>query len=177
MARMGMPIKRTPSLAFKDLDLFKLYSLVTNKGGHVQVTTDARWRDVYGLMLDLDNDSIPASADRTMRAAYDKYLRPYEDSVSKSGGIDGGNRFPTIIPTSATTLPTDGAVDGMGAAVADARTHVDANGHDDASSYLYELGKTYRCQYKDGKRCELVPYMSSLKSSTIVVPVFCSILL
>lgn len=37
MAASGTPIKRTPSVGWKDLDLFKLFSLVQQEGGFAKV--------------------------------------------------------------------------------------------------------------------------------------------
>lgn len=74
VVQVGTPIKRTPSLAFKDLDLFRLFSLVTKRGGYAAVSEAEEWRDVYGLLLDLDDDDIPPSGDRSLRSAYEKYV-------------------------------------------------------------------------------------------------------
>eukprot|EP00037_Helgoeca_nana_P008449 m.75340 g.75340 ORF g.75340 m.75340 type:complete len:971 (+) comp18947_c0_seq1:169-3081(+) len=141
MAKVGTPIKRTPSLGFKDLDLFRLYTTVASHGGHAAVSAGGEWRDVYGELLDLDDDDIPPAADRSLRSAYDKYLKQYEESlaeISRNGSANG-------MAAGDIALASAG---GAGAAKEPSPRKPELQ---PASPFRFEVGKQARCAHTDGK--------------------------
>ncbi|KAK2554496.1 Protein dead ringer-like protein [Acropora cervicornis] len=87
MQKRGTPVNRVPIMAKQTLDLFKLFRLVVEKGGLVEI--------IKGL-------SLPASvtsAAFTLRTQYMKYLYPYECAKKKlstpaelQAAIDGNRR-------------------------------------------------------------------------------------
>lgn len=96
MQKRGTPVNRVPIMAKQTLDLFKLFMLVVDKGGLVEVINKKIWREIIkGL-------SLPASvtsAAFTLRTQYMKYLYPYECSKKKlstpvelQAAIDGNRR-------------------------------------------------------------------------------------
>ncbi|XP_020631914.1 AT-rich interactive domain-containing protein 3C-like isoform X2 [Orbicella faveolata] len=96
MQKRGTPVNRVPIMAKQTLDLFKLFKLVVEKGGLVEVINKKIWREIIkGL-------SLPASvtsAAFTLRTQYMKYLYPYECSKKKlsspaelQAAIDGNRR-------------------------------------------------------------------------------------
>lgn len=80
MADAGTPIKRTPSVGFKDLNLYKLFTLVFLEGGHKEVSKKEVWKNVYARLTGMSLDRVPPSADKTMRTAYEKYLLAFAES-------------------------------------------------------------------------------------------------
>ena len=75
MHNRGTPINRIPIMAKQVLDLYKLYKLVVEKGGLVEVINKKIWREITkGLNL----PSSITSAAFTLRTQYMKYLYPYE---------------------------------------------------------------------------------------------------
>lgn len=76
MEAKGQPITKIPSLGFRDLNLWKLYTLVTNRGGMDQVTKKQEWKSVY---LDLGLSTMSTSASYNTRTNYKKYTssRPF----------------------------------------------------------------------------------------------------
>ncbi|NWU66708.1 ARI3A protein, partial [Pterocles burchelli] len=71
----GTPVNRIPIMAKQVLDLFMLYTLVTEKGGLVEVINKKLWREITkGLNL----PTSITSAAFTLRTQYMKYLYPYE---------------------------------------------------------------------------------------------------
>ena len=44
------PFRATPSLNFKDLNLFELFSFVSHLGGAAAVTADSHWADVASAL-------------------------------------------------------------------------------------------------------------------------------
>ena len=44
---LGVPVNKQPSLAQRDLDLYKLYQLVRDNGGMEKVTQELKWRSLY----------------------------------------------------------------------------------------------------------------------------------
>lgn len=75
MARRGHPILRPPSLGFQELDLYKLYKAVTQRGGMDEVTAKQEWKLIYNA---LDIPTISTSASYNTRTNYKKYLYLYE---------------------------------------------------------------------------------------------------
>lgn len=114
MQKRGTPVNRVPIMAKQTLDLFKLFRLVVEKGGLVEVINKKIWREIIkGL-------SLPASvtsAAFTLRTQYMKYLYPYECSKKKlstpaelQAAIDGNRRdsrrsFGSFLSQ---TVPSDG---------------------------------------------------------------------
>ena len=75
------PINKAPSIANKDLDLYKLYQLVRQFGGFNKVTSQMKWRTIHSRMgLPPTNSSSSA-----IKAAYKKYLHAFEDFDRKLG--------------------------------------------------------------------------------------------
>ncbi|XP_076125033.1 AT-rich interactive domain-containing protein 3B isoform X1 [Alosa pseudoharengus] len=75
MQKRGTPVNRIPIMAKQVLDLYKLFKLVTEKGGLVEVINKKIWREITkGLNL----PTSITSAAFTLRTQYMKYLYPYE---------------------------------------------------------------------------------------------------
>eukprot|EP00066_Takifugu_rubripes_P004388 XP_003967725.2 PREDICTED: AT-rich interactive domain-containing protein 3B [Takifugu rubripes] len=75
MQKRGTPVNRIPIMAKQVLDLYKLYALVTEKGGLVEVINKKIWREITkGLNL----PTSITSAAFTLRTQYMKYLYPFE---------------------------------------------------------------------------------------------------
>ncbi|NXN29166.1 ARI3A protein, partial [Nycticryphes semicollaris] len=75
MQKRGTPVNRIPIMAKQVLDLYMLYTLVTEKGGLVEVINKKLWREITkGLNL----PTSITSAAFTLRTQYMKYLYPYE---------------------------------------------------------------------------------------------------
>ncbi|XP_068595761.1 AT-rich interactive domain-containing protein 3B-like [Brachionichthys hirsutus] len=96
MQKRGTPVNRIPIMAKQVLDLYKLYKLVTEKGGLVEVINKKIWREITkGLNL----PTSITSAAFTLRTQYMKYLYPFEcekKGLSSPGelqaAIDGNRR-------------------------------------------------------------------------------------
>ncbi|KAK1887466.1 AT-rich interactive domain containing protein 3A [Dissostichus eleginoides] len=75
MQKRGTPVNRIPIMAKQVLDLYRLYALVTEKGGLVEVINKKIWREITkGLHL----PTSITSAAFTLRTQYMKYLYPFE---------------------------------------------------------------------------------------------------
>lgn len=75
MQKRGTPVNRIPIMAKQVLDLYRLYKLVTEKGGLVEVITKKIWREITkGLNL----PTSITSAAFTLRTQYMKYLYSFE---------------------------------------------------------------------------------------------------
>lgn len=96
MQKRGTPVSRIPIMAKQVLDLYRLYKLVVERGGLVEVINKKIWREITkGLNL----PSSITSAAFTLRTQYMKYLYPYEcekEKLSSPGelqaAIDGNRR-------------------------------------------------------------------------------------
>jgi Ras-related protein Rab-1A len=64
----GTPLNRTPILAQKDLDLYRLYHLVQESGGMESVTREMKWRSIY-LQLGIP---LSTNASHALKQAYRK---------------------------------------------------------------------------------------------------------
>ena len=64
----GTPMVRRPTLAQKDLNLFKLYKLVRENGGMDKVTQELKWRSLY-LQMGMPNMT---NASYAIKQAYKK---------------------------------------------------------------------------------------------------------
>ncbi|KAK4475113.1 hypothetical protein MN116_002201 [Schistosoma mekongi] len=82
MDERGTPINKAPSLANKDLDLYKLYKLVHKLGGFHRVSSQLKWGYVYSKM-DLPQNF--SAGPRNLQAAFKKYLHPWDDITKKLG--------------------------------------------------------------------------------------------
>ncbi|XP_011406312.1 PREDICTED: AT-rich interactive domain-containing protein 3A-like [Amphimedon queenslandica] len=78
MAKKGTPITRIPIMAKQPLDMYKLFKLVVERGGLVEVIKKKAWRDIA---KELNLPASITSAAFTMRSQYVKYLYPYECEV------------------------------------------------------------------------------------------------
>uniref|UniRef100_UPI0037E8B36D AT-rich interactive domain-containing protein 3A-like n=1 Tax=Semicossyphus pulcher TaxID=241346 RepID=UPI0037E8B36D len=75
MQKRGTPVNRIPIMAKQVLDLYRLYKLVTEKGGLVEVINKKIWREITkGLNL----PTSITSAAFTLRTQYMKYLYSFE---------------------------------------------------------------------------------------------------
>ncbi|MEQ2266716.1 hypothetical protein XENORESO_016369 [Xenotaenia resolanae] len=75
MQKRGTPVNRIPIMAKQVLDLYRLYKLVTEKGGLVEVINKKLWREITkGLNL----PTSITSAAFTLRTQYMKYLYAFE---------------------------------------------------------------------------------------------------
>ncbi|XP_070764028.1 AT-rich interactive domain-containing protein 3B-like [Enoplosus armatus] len=75
MQKRGTPVNRIPIMAKQVLDLYRLYKLVTEKGGLVEVINRKIWREITkGLNL----PTSITSAAFTLRTQYMKYLYSFE---------------------------------------------------------------------------------------------------
>lgn len=75
MQKRGTPVNRIPIMAKQVLDLYRLYKLVTEKGGLVEVINKKIWREITkGLNL----PTSITSAAFTLRTQYMKYLYGFE---------------------------------------------------------------------------------------------------
>ncbi|XP_035520268.1 AT-rich interactive domain-containing protein 3B-like [Morone saxatilis] len=87
MQKRGTPVNRIPIMAKQILDLYRLYKLVTEKGGLVEVINKKIWREITkGLNL----PTSITSAAFTLRTQYMKYLYPFEcekKSLSSPGEL------------------------------------------------------------------------------------------
>lgn len=96
MQKRGTPVNRIPIMAKQVLDLYKLYKLVVEKGGLVEVINKKIWREITkGLNL----PSSITSAAFTLRTQYMKYLYPFEcereglsNPTELQAAIDGNRR-------------------------------------------------------------------------------------
>ncbi|CAL8102979.1 unnamed protein product [Calicophoron daubneyi] len=82
----GTPINKAPSLANKDLDLYRLYKLVRELGGFHRVTSQMKWGYIYSKLR------LPhhfSAGPRSLQAAFKRYLYPLDD-ISRKLGIDLG---------------------------------------------------------------------------------------
>lgn len=80
MQNKGTPITRVPIMAKQPLDLYKLFKLVVERGGLVEVIKKKAWRNVA---KELNLPASITSAAFTMRSQYVKYLYPYECETAK----------------------------------------------------------------------------------------------
>ncbi|KAG7268919.1 hypothetical protein CRUP_021814 [Coryphaenoides rupestris] len=91
MQKRGTPVNRIPIMAKQVLDLYRLYKLVTEKGGLVEVINKKIWREITkGLNL----PTSITSAAFTLRTQY-VYLYAFEcekKGLKLSGGAAGRHR-------------------------------------------------------------------------------------
>ncbi|XP_054257571.1 AT-rich interactive domain-containing protein 5B-like isoform X3 [Macrosteles quadrilineatus] len=73
------PISRVPTIGFKELNLWKLFSKVRHLGGYDTVTSSRLWKYVYEEM---GGDQSSTSAATCCRRHYERLLLPYERHVA-----------------------------------------------------------------------------------------------
>ncbi|VDN12432.1 unnamed protein product [Dibothriocephalus latus] len=82
MDERGTPINKAPSIANKDLDLYKLFKIVNRLGGFHRVTSQLKWGVIYSEM-DLPHNFT--AGPRNLQTAFKKYLFPLDDLSRKLG--------------------------------------------------------------------------------------------
>nr|CDS27906.1 AT rich interactive domain containing protein [Hymenolepis microstoma] len=82
MDQRRTPINKAPSIANKDLDLYKLFRKVHRLGGFHRVSTQMKWPAVYSEM---DLPPCFSAGPKSLQTAYKKYLLPIEEMERKLG--------------------------------------------------------------------------------------------
>ncbi|XP_055677490.1 trithorax group protein osa isoform X4 [Lutzomyia longipalpis] len=77
------PITACPTISKQPLDLYRLYMLVKERGGFVEVTKSKTWKDIAGML----GIGASSSAAYTLRKHYTKNLLTFECHFDR-GGID-----------------------------------------------------------------------------------------
>ncbi|KAK7880642.1 hypothetical protein WMY93_032720 [Mugilogobius chulae] len=75
MEDRGTPINKPPVLGYKDLNLFKLFRLVTVQGGCGSIESGTVWKQIY---IDLGIPVLNSAAAYNVKTAYKKYLFGFE---------------------------------------------------------------------------------------------------
>lgn len=83
MDERGTPINKGPAMAGRDLNLYRLFRVVSKLGGCNRVTNHNQWKTVY-TRLGLPSPANQSNA-HLLRAAYKKYLQSFEDFYRKLG--------------------------------------------------------------------------------------------
>lgn len=83
MEEKGSPITACPTISKNPLDLFRLYLLVRDRGGFVEVTKNKVWKDIAQTL----GIGASSSAAYTLRKHYTKSLFPWECKFDR-GGVD-----------------------------------------------------------------------------------------
>ena len=83
MEEKGSPISSCPTISKNTLDLFRLYLLVRDRGGFVEVTKSKAWKDIATSL----GIGASSSAAYTLRKHYTKNLFPWECKFDR-GGVD-----------------------------------------------------------------------------------------
>ncbi|XP_077530282.1 uncharacterized protein LOC144142565 isoform X1 [Haemaphysalis longicornis] len=84
MDERGTPINKGPAMAGRDLNLYRLFRVVSKLGGCNRVTNHNQWKAVYARLGLPPSPPTQASAS-LLRAAYKKYLQSFEDFYRKLG--------------------------------------------------------------------------------------------
>ena len=71
---VGISLTHRPSLAQRDLDLYKLYKLVRENGGMDKVSQELKWRSLY-LQLGMP---MLTNSSYMIKQAYKKWAKPWE---------------------------------------------------------------------------------------------------
>ncbi|XP_065351096.1 trithorax group protein osa isoform X2 [Cloeon dipterum] len=83
MEERNTPINACPTISKNTLDLFRLYYMVKERNGFMEVTKAKTWKDI-AILLNVGSSS---SAAYTLRKHYTKHLLPFECHFDR-GGID-----------------------------------------------------------------------------------------
>ncbi|UYV81856.1 ARID1B [Cordylochernes scorpioides] len=86
----GNPISQCPTISKQPLDLYKLYLIVKERGGFIEVTKSKHWKDVAGAL----GIGASSSAAYTLRKQYIKHLLPYECKYEAPTPGDYPPRYP-----------------------------------------------------------------------------------
>ncbi|OTF76005.1 hypothetical protein BLA29_004247, partial [Euroglyphus maynei] len=81
----GKPLNQVPTISKVPVDLYRLYMLVKERGGYLEVTNSKMWKDCAQLC----NIANSSSASYTLRKQYMKHLLAFECKFDR-GGIDVG---------------------------------------------------------------------------------------
>ncbi|XP_072322076.1 uncharacterized protein [Eucyclogobius newberryi] len=76
MEDRGTPINKPPVLGYKDLNLFKLFRLVTHQSGCNAIKSGTVWKQIY---IDLGIPVLNSAAAYNVKTAYKKYLFGFEE--------------------------------------------------------------------------------------------------
>lgn len=77
------PLNKVPQVCSKDLDLHKLFKIVTAKGGYTKVTNQSQWKSVT---MKLGYGNMPSTSTvNLVRQAYKKFLVNFEEFYRKLG--------------------------------------------------------------------------------------------
>ncbi|KPM07258.1 AT-rich interactive domain-containing 3A-like protein [Sarcoptes scabiei] len=79
------PLNQVPTISKVPVDLYRLYMLVKERGGYLEVTRSKLWKDCAQFC----NIANSSSASYTLRKQYMKHLLPFECKFDR-GGIDVG---------------------------------------------------------------------------------------
>ena len=79
----GTPINMAPSVANRDLNLYRLFRLAQRMGGYNRITNQMKWRTLY-VRMGFPNTNASTGSHK-MKAAYRKYLHPFEEFHRKHG--------------------------------------------------------------------------------------------
>ncbi|CAG7822664.1 unnamed protein product [Allacma fusca] len=83
MDERGTPINKVPTVCSKDLDLYKLYKIVTSKGGYNKVTNSSQWKPVT---IKMGYGTVPTTSTiNLVKHAYKKFLHNFEEFYRKLG--------------------------------------------------------------------------------------------
>lgn len=83
MEEKGSPITACPTISKNPLDLFRLYLLVRDRGGFLEVTKAKSWKDIAQTL----GIGASSSAAYTLRKHYTKSLFLWECKFDR-GGVD-----------------------------------------------------------------------------------------
>eukprot|EP00039_Didymoeca_costata_P006448 m.90336 g.90336 ORF g.90336 m.90336 type:complete len:966 (-) comp13262_c0_seq2:49-2946(-) len=154
MTNAGTPIKRTPSVGFKDLDLFKLFFLVNKEGGFQKVGEKSLWKNIYASITNLEEgEEPPPSAEKTIKGSYEKYLLSFDESQhSKVFKSYSSNLDPSAIYKMANEAPVSNAAEGeLQVGRTSSSPRLTPGTVKDSEGYLFRVGDYAKCKYTDGK--------------------------
>ncbi|CAB3249158.1 unnamed protein product [Arctia plantaginis] len=82
MDERGTPLNRNPTIANKDIDLYRLFKVVEKLGGYNRVTNQNQWKTIADKM---GFHPVTTSITNLCKQAYKKFLHSYEDFYRKLG--------------------------------------------------------------------------------------------
>jgi hypothetical protein len=91
------PLNKMPIIDNKELDLYKLFSLVRKIGGYKKVTKLQKWSYVYKKLALTNSNTINVL---NLKNAYKLYLQPYEEFYKKLGSAINDSMLKTSIRVS-----------------------------------------------------------------------------
>ncbi|CAK1550547.1 unnamed protein product [Leptosia nina] len=78
----GTPLNRNPTIANKDIDLYRLFRVVQKLGGYNRVTNQNQWKTIADKM---GFHPVTTSITNLCKQAYKKFLHSFEDFYRKLG--------------------------------------------------------------------------------------------